>query len=199
MVHRNIYIDEHSEVPPNMKFCKPDNTILKDNILHLCLELNFVDIKTLKFPMCQAPARGLCTSCMPSLLNPPLPLKVQVFHHLAWLWWPVTMPASSPIAPAPSMPMPHQSLFASHPLHAGALPPLWVKVSDLGQTNNPNTTPIKGLWKEWVVVCLCGTRGDLLMRRGMLLHQRDDADADRGHSWQLGVINDEGGWRLELS
>ena len=36
-----------------MKFCKQDNTILKDNILHLCLELNFVDIKTLKFPMCE--------------------------------------------------------------------------------------------------------------------------------------------------
>jgi len=35
-----------------MKFCKLDYTILEDNILHLCSELNFVDIKTLKFPMC---------------------------------------------------------------------------------------------------------------------------------------------------
>ena len=35
---------------------------------------------------------------------------------------------------------------------------------------------------ERVVVCLRGTRGDSLMGRGMLLHQRDDADADRGHS-----------------
>jgi len=40
-------------VPPNMKFCKLDYTILEDNILHLCSELNFVDIKTLKFPMCE--------------------------------------------------------------------------------------------------------------------------------------------------
>ena len=39
-------------VPPNMKFCKLDYTILEDNILHLYSELNFVDIKTLKFPMC---------------------------------------------------------------------------------------------------------------------------------------------------
>ena len=42
-------------VPPNMKFCKLDYTILEDNILHLCSELNFVDIKTLKFPMCNQP------------------------------------------------------------------------------------------------------------------------------------------------
>ena len=42
----------------------------------------------------------------------------------------------------------------------------WVKVSDLGQTNNPNTTPIKGLWKEQVVVCLCGTRGEIAYEEG---------------------------------
>ena len=53
--------------------------------------------------------------------------------------------------------------------------------------------------KRWVVVCLCGIRGDLLMGRGMLLHQRDDAHADRGHSWRLGVMGDNGGWCLELS
>ena len=41
--------------------------------------------------------------------------------------------------------------------------------------------------------------GKSLMGRGMLLHQRDDADADRGHSWWLGVIKDEGEWRLEPS
>ena len=59
---------------------------------------------------------------------------------------------------------------------------VWVKVSDLGQTNNPNTTPIKGLRKgEW----WCAStepEGKSLMGRGMLLHQRDDADTDRGHS-----------------
>ena len=42
-------------------------------------------------------------------------------------------------------------------------------------------------------------QGRSLMGKGMLLHQRDDADVDRGHSWQLGVIKDEGDWRLELS
>jgi len=46
-------------VPPNMKFCKLDYTILEDNILHLCSELNFVDIKTLKFPMCKAYSSGV--------------------------------------------------------------------------------------------------------------------------------------------
>ena len=43
-------------------------------------------------------------------------------------------------------------------------PPLrvvWVKVSDLGQTNNPNTTPIKGLQK-----CASGSEGNRLWGRG---------------------------------
>ena len=43
---------------------------------------------------------------------------------------------------------------------------LWVKVSDFGWTNNPNTTPIKGLRKEWVVVCLHGTRGEITYGEG---------------------------------
>ena len=41
--------------------------------------------------------------------------------------------------------------------------------------------------------------GKSLMGEGMLLHQRDDADADRGHSWRLGVMDDEGNRRLEPS
>ena len=53
--------------------------------------------------------------------------------------------------------------------------------------------------KRWVVVCLHGTRGEIAYGEGMLLHQRDDADADRGHSWWLGVMDDEGNWRLEPS
>ena len=76
--------------------------------------------------------------------------------------------------------------------------PLWVKVSDLGQKNNPNTTPIKGLQIVRVVVCLCSTRGEIAYGE-MLLHQRDDADADRGHSWWLGVMEDKGNQRLEPS
>ena len=50
--------------------------------------------------------------------------------------------------------------------HGQAIQSLWVKVSDLGWTNNPNTTPIKGLWKEQVVVCLHGTRGEIAYGEG---------------------------------
>ena len=39
-------------------------------------------------------------------------------------------------------------------------------MSDLGQTNNPNTTPIKGLQKEQVVVYLHGTRGEIVYGEG---------------------------------
>ena len=54
-------------------------------------------------------------------------------------------------------------------------------MSDLGQKNNPTQHLSKdyerasGGVPPWY-------QGDLLMGRGMLLHQRDDADADRGHS-----------------
>ena len=47
----------------------------------------------------------------------------------------------------------------------------------------------------WVKV----SEGKLLMGKGMLLHQRDDADADRGYSWWLGVMDDKGNQRLEPS
>ena len=48
-----IYIlDRHSQVPQNIKLYKTDKAILEDIILHLSLELNSVDIKMLKFPMC---------------------------------------------------------------------------------------------------------------------------------------------------
>jgi len=52
IVHISIYFDEHYEAPPNIKLCKIDNTISEHNILHLSLELYFVGVKTLKFPMC---------------------------------------------------------------------------------------------------------------------------------------------------
>ena len=55
IVHINIYIGEHSEVPSNIILCKTHNTFSEHNILHLSLELNFVDIKILKFPMCYTP------------------------------------------------------------------------------------------------------------------------------------------------
>ena len=68
----------------------------------------------------------------------------------------------------------------------------------LGQTNNHNQHN-KGLRKgEWWCASMV-PEGKSLMGRGMLLHQRDDADADRGHSWWLGVMEDNGGWCLELS
>ena len=55
-------------------------------------------------------------------------------------------------------------------------------MNDLGQTNNPNTTPIKGLQKgKWWCASVV-PEGKLLIGKGMLLHQRDDADADRGYS-----------------
>ena len=51
----------------------------------------------------------------------------------------------------------------------------------LGQTNNHNQHN-KGLQKgEWWCASV-EPEGKLLMGRGMLLHQRDDADAERGHS-----------------
>ena len=53
IVHINIYSDKHSGAPPNIKLCKVNNTISEDNILQLSLELYFVVIKTLKFPMCK--------------------------------------------------------------------------------------------------------------------------------------------------
>ena len=40
------------------------------------------------------------------------------------------------------------------------------RCDDLGRTNNPNTTPIKGLRKEKVVVCLHGTRGEIAYGEG---------------------------------
>ena len=51
----------------------------------------------------------------------------------------------------------------------------------LGQTNNHNQHN-KGLRKgEWWCASAV-PEGKFLMGKGMLLHQRDDADADRGHS-----------------
>ena len=51
----------------------------------------------------------------------------------------------------------------------------------LGQTNNHNQHN-KGLRKgEWWCASAV-PEGKLLMGKGMLLHQRDDADADKGHS-----------------
>ena len=64
--------------------------------------------------------------------------------------------------------------------------PLWwapdVSQSEgLGRTNNHNQHN-KGLRKgEWWCASAV-PEGKLLMGKGMLLHQRDDADADRGHS-----------------
>ena len=51
----------------------------------------------------------------------------------------------------------------------------------LGRTNNHNKHN-KGLRKgEWWCASMV-PEGKSLMGKGMLLHQRDDADADRGHS-----------------
>ena len=55
-------------------------------------------------------------------------------------------------------------------------------MSDLGRIDNPNTTPTKDYEKsEWWCASAV-PEGKSLMGKGMLLHQRDDADADRGHS-----------------
>ena len=72
--------------------------------------------------------------------------------------------------------------------------PLWVKVSDLGWTNNPNTTPIKGLRKEQVVVCLRGTRGEIAYGEG-------DASTPKGwcrRRQRALLMTRSDGWRREL-
>ena len=68
----------------------------------------------------------------------------------------------------------------------------------LGWTNNHNQHN-KGLWKGKWWCASAVSEGKSLMGRGMLLHQRSDADIDRGHSWWLGVMEDEGNRRLEPS
>jgi len=70
---------------------------------------------------------------------------------------------------------------------------------DLGQSNNPNTTPTKDYENVQVVVCLCGSREDVLRRGRGDLHQQGDADRDAGYSWGTGVIEDEGERCLDSS
>ena len=54
-------------------------------------------------------------------------------------------------------------------------------MSDLGQADNPNTTQTKDYEMcEWW--CTSAEPEGIRLWGGMLLHQRDDADADRGHS-----------------
>ena len=77
--------------------------------------------------------------------------------------------------------------------------PVTVSQSEgLGQKNNHNQHN-KGLRKgEWWCASVV-PEGKSLMGKGMLLHQRDDADADRGHSWHPGVIEVDGNGCLEPS
>ena len=67
---------------------------------------------------------------------------------------------------------------------------------DLGQRNNPNTTPTRDYENVRVVVYLHG------VQRGYAegdLHQQGDADNDAGYSWGTGVIEDKGDRCLDSS
>ena len=70
---------------------------------------------------------------------------------------------------------------------------IWV--GQITQTQHLSKDYKKSKW--WCASAV--PEGKSLMGKGMLLHQRGDADADRGHSWWLGVIEDEGDWSLEPS
>ena len=70
---------------------------------------------------------------------------------------------------------------------------IWV--GQITQTQHLSKDYKKSKW--WCASAV--PEGKSLMGKGMLLHQRGDADADRGHSWHPGVIDDEGNLRLEPS
>ena len=70
---------------------------------------------------------------------------------------------------------------------------IWVR--QITQTQHLSKDYEKSEW--WCASTV--PEGKSLMGKGMLLHQRDDADTDRGHSWRLGVMDDKGNQRLEPS
>jgi len=71
---------------------------------------------------------------------------------------------------------------------------------DLGQSNNPNTTPTKDYEIVQVVVYLRGVqRGCAEEGERGNLHQQGDADRDTGYSWGTGAIEDEGDRCLDSS
>jgi len=70
---------------------------------------------------------------------------------------------------------------------------------DLGQSNNPNTTPTKDYEMcEWWFTSMV-SREDVLRRGRGDLHQQGDADRDAGYSWGTGVMEDEGDRGLDSS
>ena len=70
---------------------------------------------------------------------------------------------------------------------------------DLGQSNNPNTTPTKDYEMcEWWFTSVV-SREDVLRRGRGDLHQQGDADRDAGYSWGTGVMEDEGDRGLNSS
>ena len=72
-------------------------------------------------------------------------------------------------------------LFTFTLFHANQCRPAVSQSEGLDQTNNHNQHN-KGLRKgEWWCASAV-PEGKSLMGKGMLLHQRDDADAERGHS-----------------
>jgi len=70
---------------------------------------------------------------------------------------------------------------------------------DLGQNNNPNTTPTKDYENVRVVVYLCGVQRGCAEEGREDLHQQGDADRDTGYSWGTGAIEDEGDRCLDSS
>jgi len=70
---------------------------------------------------------------------------------------------------------------------------------DLGQSNNPNTTPTKDYEIVRVVVYLHSVQRGYAEEGGEDLHQQGDADRDTGYSWGTGVIEDEGDRCLDSS
>jgi len=70
---------------------------------------------------------------------------------------------------------------------------------DLGQNNNPNTTPTKDykMCEWWFTSAV--SREDVLRRGRGDLHQQGDADRDAGYSWGTGAVEDKGDRCLDSS
>ena len=70
---------------------------------------------------------------------------------------------------------------------------------DLGQNNNPNTTPTKDYenCERWFTSMV--SREDVLRRGRGDLHQQGDVDRDAGYSWGTGAVDDEGDRCLDSS